>query len=91
MYNDGKQIEEIAKSRGLVRSTIESHLTKYIEAGELDVFQLVDKSKVEKVIKLFNEGNQRGGEIKYQLGDDYSYGEVRMAVAHARWLESNGN
>ena len=91
MYKDSKPIEEIAKSRGLVKSTIESHLTKYIEDGELDVFQFVDKSKVEKVIELFNDGNQRGGEIKYQLGDDYSYGEVRMAVAHARWLESNGH
>ncbi len=90
MYKDGRNVEEIAKSRGLVKGTIESHLTKYVEAGELDITTLVEEKKIKKVMEYVDRGILRGGDIKYELGDDYSYGEVRMILAHARWLESNG-
>ncbi len=89
MYRDGKNIEEIAKTRGLVRSTIESHLSKYVESGELEISQLVEEYKISKVMEYVEKGMLRGGEIKYELGDDYSFGEVRMILAHARWMDSN--
>ncbi|XOV95297.1 MAG: helix-turn-helix domain-containing protein [Bacteroidota bacterium] len=91
MYIDGKDIDHIAKTRGLVKSTIESHLAKYIESGELDISSFVEDHKVSKVMEYVSKGMLRGGEIKYELGDDFSFGEVRMVLAHARWLESHNN
>ena len=88
MYKDGRSIDEIAKSRGLVRGTIESHLGKYVETGELEITKLVEESKIKKVMEYVEKGQLRGGDIKYELGDDYSFGEVRLVLAHARWLES---
>tara|TARA_Y100001972_G_scaffold77780_1_gene94546 strand:+ start:573 stop:2777 length:2205 start_codon:yes stop_codon:yes gene_type:complete len=89
MYKDGRGIEEIAESRGLVRSTIEGHLAKYVEIGELEISKLVDEPKVKKVMEYVEKGILRGGDIKYELGDDYTFGEVRLVLAHAKWMECN--
>ncbi|MEQ8878781.1 MAG: helix-turn-helix domain-containing protein, partial [Cyclobacteriaceae bacterium] len=79
MYKDGRSIAEIAESRGLVRGTIESHLAKYVEMGELEISRLVEEPKVKKVMEYVEKGMLRGGDIKHELGEDYSFGEVRLS------------
>ena len=81
MYQQGKSIEEIAETRGLVPSTIEGHLTKYISSGEVDIKRLISETKLNNILSLITPETTGTQEIKNKLGDDYSYGEIRMALA----------
>jgi hypothetical protein len=83
LFKAGKTIDEIAEDRGLVRSTIESHLTHFISLGELDIFEVVDRKKVETIEQFFAGHDTRlTSDAKIHLGDDYSYGEIRMALKY---------
>jgi uncharacterized protein YpbB len=82
MFKEGKTIEEIAQNRSLAVSTIEGHLTEYVKTGEVSVENLMDKQKI-KVIReyMIEHPTVRGSELKLALGDDFSYGEIRMVGA----------
>jgi hypothetical protein len=89
MFNEGKTIVEIARERSLVPSTIEGHLSFFVAKGELDIDQLLSAEK-QKIIagKLATDHSGGLSEIKKELGDDYSYGELRMMAAHQKWKSS---
>lgn len=80
LYQQGKSIQEIAEERGLVSSTIEGHLGKYIATGEIKATELMDEEKLTNILSLITPETTGSGEIKSQLGDEYSYGEVRIAL-----------
>ncbi len=83
LYKAGKTMDEIAEERGLVRSTIESHLSHYVGLGKIDVFELVDRNKVEAIAQFFKDNNTKASsEAKAYLGEDYSYGEIRMVLSY---------
>jgi len=84
LYKEGKTIEEIAQERSLVPSTIESHLCTYVESGEIDPFDIIDKEKFNNILTLITPETAGSGEIKAQLGDEYSWGEVKMALAYKK-------
>ena len=80
LYKEGKTVEEIAEARGFVASTIEGHLCKYLATGEVMATDLVDEQKLKNMLSLITPETETMGEIKAQLGDEYSYGEVRIAL-----------
>lgn len=80
LYKEGKTVEEIAEARGFVASTIEGHLCKYLATGEVRATDLVDEQKLKNMLSLITPETETMGEIKAQLGDEYSYGEVRIAL-----------
>ncbi|WP_268123384.1 helix-turn-helix domain-containing protein [Roseivirga pacifica] len=80
LYKEGKTVEEIAEARGFVASTIEGHLCKYLATGEVKATDLVDEQKLKNMLSLITPETETMGEIKAQLGDEYSYGEVRIAL-----------
>ncbi|MES2003769.1 MAG: DNA helicase RecQ [Bacteroidota bacterium] len=82
MYRSGKSISDIAAERELVITTIETHLSYYITAGELNVNELVAADKQE----LIKEAAEKHGRLslkllKDNLPEEISYGEIRMVVA----------
>ncbi len=82
LFKTGKTIDEIAKERGFVRTTIEGHLSHFIGSGDLSIYELIEKEKVEKLISLLKDLEvDTLSEIKAKVGDDYSYGEIRMVRA----------
>lgn len=83
MYKEGKSLKVIAEERGLVESTIEAHLAQYVEAGKLSAEDFVKPTKLKTILKCYQEGLTRSGEIKGALPDSYSWGEIRMGIAHA--------
>lgn len=89
LYKQGKNIEEIAAERGLVASTIEGHLSAYVENGELDVLELMKQERLEKILEKYRKGLTGSGEIKGELGNDFSYSEIKLALAHARCHENS--
>lgn len=88
LYKEGKTVEEIAETRSLVPGTIESHLCQFIATGEIDAYDLVEKEKLDNMLSLITPETQGSADIKSKLGEEYSWGEVKMALMHAQFLES---
>ncbi len=81
MFLEGKPIAEIAMERSYSVSTIESHLSRYIANGELDITKVIPPEKLELISSFFIETKSRSlAEAKEILGDDVSYGELRMVL-----------
>ena len=79
LYKAGKTISEIAQQRGFVNSTIENHLAWYIGRGELDIRDFLSAERLAIIKEKLSELNTESlKEIKVALGDDYSYGDIRM-------------
>jgi hypothetical protein len=82
LFREGKNIMEIAKERSLAVSTIEGHMVYLIRQGKIEVSELMDKEKINAVRKaVAGLGTGFAGPLKAKLGDDFSFAEIRMAVA----------
>jgi hypothetical protein len=82
LYREGKSMAEIAKERSLAVSTIESHFIPLIKSGEIKVTELVDKIKIVAIIEAVAKlDTYFAGPLKEKLGDDFSYGEIRLVLA----------
>ena len=90
MFNRGWAIDRIAAERGLVRSTIEGHLSHFVATGELNIARLLPLEKHETIQKTLSTASGNSlKEVKQALGDDYSYGEIQLAIAHQKSLAKN--
>jgi hypothetical protein len=86
LFKEGKTVAEIAEARSLVTGTIESHLSHYIALGEIKIDELVSREKLIIIEPALENYDKLGGitTIKQQLGNDISFGEIRMVLA---WKE----
>ena len=82
-YKQGMNAEEIAKQRAMALTTIEGHLAEFISSGELDVFEFLDESLLEKIRKAGEKvGYDKLTPLKEFLQNQASYGQIRMAINH---------
>lgn len=89
MFQAGLTIAQIAEERGLVKSTIEGHLAHFVEAGELEIGKLLSPEKQQAIAqKLIEMKNSPHKDVKIALGDDYSYGDIKLVQAHLKYHES---
>jgi hypothetical protein len=88
LFKDGLSVDKIAEERGLASTTIQGHLCSFIAKGELAVDQLVQDKEKQKTIAAVVSPDKNLSQMKDELGDDYSYGEIRAVVAHLQHLES---
>ncbi|WP_153797080.1 helix-turn-helix domain-containing protein [Foetidibacter luteolus] len=82
LFKEGKTIGEIAAARNLTNSTIEGHLAFYVEKGIVPLSEIIAKEKLLLIQPLAE--NFEGGSItplKEQLGENISYGEIRLVLA----------
>lgn len=86
LYKAGKSIAEIAEERGFVQSTIEGHLCQYIESGDVDAYTVVEMEKLDNMLTLITDETTSSSEVKAKLGDEYTYADVKVALAHYRFL-----
>ena len=90
-FNNGLTIARIAQERGLEQSTIEGHLSFFVEKGELDINKLLSPEKQQAIEKgLVVDHNNSLSEVKNALGDDYSYGEIKMMLAYQKHKGQKG-
>lgn len=82
LYQQGKTIEQIANTRNLVTGTIEGHLAQYVENGTIPIKDLVEAKKVKKIIEVLESDAVGLGEIKSKLPKSYSYGDIKLVIAH---------
>jgi hypothetical protein len=86
VFSEGKTIAQIAEERNLAISTIEGHLAIAIANGQLPVEKLLPKEKLNEILvhkALLKE--QKAAPVKELLGDDYSYAEIRWAIAYLKY------
>jgi hypothetical protein len=82
LFKKGKSINEIASHRNLTVTTIETHLAFYIETGEIKIEELVKPEILDLIKPVLEESDGNSiAPIKEKLGNDVSYGEIRMAIA----------
>lgn len=82
LFQSGKTIGEIAEARGMTTGTIETHLTAFIASGEIQLHDLVPETKAATLLEAIeNTENRQAGALKTLLGDDFSFGEIRAALA----------
>ncbi len=88
MYKEGKTVLEIAKERGFVIGTITGHLCEYIAVGELEAADFIDSYKLNAIVDVAVKLESRlASEIKYELGEEYTYADIRIALAHIASME----
>lgn len=91
LYKENKSINEIARERGFTVQTIEGHLAHYVSIGEINVSELISPEKLSVItpaLKDFNGGSITP--IKEKLGNDISFGEIRLAIAWLRYKNNPG-
>jgi ATP-dependent DNA helicase RecQ len=79
------ELQQLAQERGLVTATIESHLAHYVGLGLLNVAEIVVEEKI-AIIKdaVDSKGKESLKAIKEHLGDEFSYGEIRLVLESLR-------
>ncbi|HEX7628314.1 MAG TPA: RecQ family ATP-dependent DNA helicase, partial [Candidatus Methanoperedens sp.] len=83
MLEKGMDLDEITLKRNLSLNTIYLHIEKLILAGEnIKIETLIKKEKIESISNTILEfGKEALKPIKEKLGDNFSYGEIRLVRA----------
>lgn len=88
MFKKGMSLEQIAKERDLVASTIEGHIAKAIESSRLDINALVNETELNEIKEVIH--HLPTGFISKDLYDGlngkYGYGKLRAVM---KYLKSN--
>ncbi len=91
MFKEGKRIADIAAERCVTVGTIEGHLSRFIQTGEVDVSVFVTKEQFEAINRALDKVSGEGSSsaAKAALGDAYSYTMIR-AVQMWRMRKASG-
>lgn len=79
LFKEGNSVETIANMRQLSATTIEGHLAEFVKKGILNIEELMEEDKI-KIIReaILENPTFKSKELKELLGDEYSYGEIRL-------------
>ena len=81
LFKSGKSINEIANERELNVNTIFVHLASFIISGEVKITDLVPKVHYEELKEIIPKKKfDTLSDLKRQLDDKYSYGELRLVL-----------
>lgn len=81
LFKSGKSIEEIAHERDLTEGTVFGHLASFVTSEEVKVTDLMSKKHYEELKKLIpSKTFENLSDLKHQLDDTYSYGELRLVL-----------
>ncbi|MFO7930313.1 MAG: helix-turn-helix domain-containing protein, partial [Desulfosalsimonas sp.] len=82
LFNQGRQVEEIAAERCLTVRTIQGHLAHWIEKGEIDVTRLVSEKSLEEIEEAFKSlETQYLRPVHEFFSGKYDYGTLNFAAA----------
>lgn len=82
LYLENKSIEEIAHERNMAVSTIESHLASFISTGEVSITSFLKEVELAAIkTAMADLDTNQLTPLKQHFGDQFSFGQLRMAVA----------
>lgn len=83
LYLENKSIEEIAHERNMAVSTIESHLASFISTGEVSITSFLKEVELAAIkTAMADLDTNQLTPLKQHFGDQFSFGQLRMAVAY---------
>jgi hypothetical protein len=86
LFKTGKTIAEIATEREMAVTTIEGHLAHFIGTGDLKVEGFVSPEKISLISEYFQKNeNKLLGSAKTELGDNVTYGELKLVLKHLQF------
>ena len=81
LYQEGKNVREIAIERTLSVSTIYSHLARYVESGEIDGMRLTTPEHVSEVEQLIERAGWPENAYAFsKMLPDIGYGELNIIL-----------
>ena len=90
LYQQGLSMEMIAQERNLVVGTIAGHLSQFVAEGRLKIGNFLSESKLENILTVCDKlQTTHLNEIKSRLGDEYTYADIKFAMAHRHYLQSS--
>lgn len=90
LWDKGKSIDEIAKDRSLVKSTIEGHIAYYVGTGELDVGKFVDDDKIKAIMAIVEKKPDAGmADVKEKLGESVSWSDLKFIFQHLNFMKKD--
>jgi uncharacterized protein YpbB len=82
LFKSGMSVAEIAKERSLTPGTIENHLANYISSGDIDVLELIDLKRYQKIRNEIEKAGEVKGltALKEKVTSSISYMELKMVL-----------
>ncbi|MFI1773218.1 helix-turn-helix domain-containing protein [Thalassobellus citreus] len=81
LFKSGKSIDAIANERELNENTIFGHLASFISSGEVKITDLISKEHYQELKQVIPKKTfENVSDLKNQLDDKYSYGELRLVL-----------
>ncbi|GGD12387.1 helix-turn-helix domain-containing protein [Hyunsoonleella pacifica] len=81
LFQSGKSVAEIADARELNTNTIIGHLASFMSSGEVKITDLISEVHYQELKVLIPQTTfENLSDLKHQLDDKYSYGELRLVV-----------
>ncbi|WP_299782384.1 helix-turn-helix domain-containing protein [uncultured Formosa sp.] len=81
LFKSGKSVQDIATERDLNENTIFGHLASFISSKEIKITDLMSTEHYDTLLKQIPEMKfDNLSDLKNQLDDVYSYGELRIVV-----------
>ncbi|WP_405573105.1 helix-turn-helix domain-containing protein [Winogradskyella sp. Asnod2-B02-A] len=81
LFKSGKSIDQIALERELNVNTIFGHLACFITSKEIAITDLMSKAHYSELKKIIpTKTFENLSDLKHQLDDKFSYGELRIVV-----------
>jgi GTPase SAR1 family protein len=85
LYREGNSVLQIAELRNLAVTTIEQHLSYFVENGEIQVSEFVSKETTDLIITHLNGSEDlKLGPVKEILGDKVTWSEIRFVASHIK-------
>ncbi len=83
LFKQGNTVAQIAEARKLAPSTIEGHIAFYIRLGKIPLDSVLAHDKIKEIEKAIDRvGDRALTPLKLELGDNYSFSEIRYVIAH---------
>lgn len=88
LYQKGHSIESIAKRRSLKTTTVEDHLSQFVETGDLPVEQFVSKDKINQILEFFDKNHTlKINDAKHHFGSQVSFSDLKFVQKHMLYLK----
>lgn len=85
-------VDEVAAQRGMVRSTIISHLAQHVASGELPIEKLMPMEQMFQILDIIKQNPTDGlADLKMKLQDAVSYEDIRLVQAHLSMQKEKEN
>ena len=90
LYKEGNTPEEIARIRKFTLQTIENHLGRYIETGELEIREFMKNETIELIKDYFEKNPGKTlSEAKNNLPEEISWSQLKMVQHYSVFLKNN--